>query len=119
MYSLFIWLIKTLADLLIVDKSFLVVTSSVEILLIAAVSNRVWKYAEECQLLVEPGDALCSRIMKSPRSVVAENVAKRFRIAIEEVLSTSPTDQFYFAQTGKTTNISYCAYNAPNFLDSL
>ena len=79
-------------NLLIVCKSLLVVAFSVEILLVAAVSNRVWKYSEERQLLVESGDAFCSRIMKSPRPVVAENVAKCFRVAIEEILPTSPTE---------------------------
>ena len=95
-YSLYV--LKTFAYLLIVGKSFLVVPFSVKILLIAAVSNRVWKNTEERQLLIEPGDAFGSRVMKSPRPVIAENVAKRFWVAIEEILSTSPTEFISYAK---------------------
>jgi len=97
-------------NLLIVGKSLLVVPFSVEIFFIAAVSNRVWKNAEECQLLVEASDAFGSRVMKSPRPVIAENVAKRFGVTIEEVLSTAPINHFISYETGRTLQYAYIQY---------
>jgi len=105
-----------LTDLLIVGKSFLVVAFSVEILFIAAVGDRVRKYPEERQLFVEAGDAFRSRIMKSSRPVVAENVSKRFRVAIEEILPPHANRPISFShETGKAPNKSYFAYNKSKF----
>jgi len=83
--------VYTRSDLLIVGESFLIVAFPVEILFVAAVGDRVRKYSEERQLLVKPGDALRSRVMKSTGPVVAKDVAERFRVAIEEILSHART----------------------------
>ena len=53
--------------------------------------------------------------MKSTGPVVAEDVAKRFRVAIEEVLQTSPTADLISHKTGKTANNSYFSDNAFEF----
>jgi len=71
---------------LVVHQPLGVLTLPVPVVLVAAVADDVWQYAEERQLLVVAGQALVLRVVQLAGAVVVEYVPEYVRVAVEEVL---------------------------------